>query len=218
MSPRKSRARNLPDDSAPNSPPLIGLTGSIGAGKTEVARILASLGCFVVHSDDLAREALRDPSIKPQIVAEWGAAILDPATGDIDRSLLAHIVFSDSEQRRTLESITHPWIEARRNELFASAPPTTRAFVIDAPLLIEAGVDDQCDAVIFVDADRSLRLARLRATRGWDEAELARREASQVPLDQKRKRADDVIINEGDLAGLRDQVRSVLSRILHRTA
>lgn len=196
--------------------PIIGLTGSIGAGKTEVARILASLGCFVVHSDDLARESLRDPTIKRRIIDEWGGAIVDPATGEIDRSLLAHIVFRDPAQRRTLESITHPWIEARRRELFAAAPANALALVIDAPLLIEAGVDEQCDAVILVDADRSLRLARLRASRGWDEAELARREQSQLPLDQKRKRADDVIINNGDLAGLRDQVQTVLNRILGR--
>ncbi len=198
--------------------PVIGLTGSIGAGKTEVARMLAELGCFVVYSDDLAREALRDPRIKDQILDEWGTAVVDHTSGEIDRSTLAKIIFGNPAQRRTLESITHPWIESRRRKLFASAPAETRAFVIDAPLLIEAGVDEQCDAVIFVDADRAIRLARLAGSRGWDEPELARRESSQLPLDQKRKRADDVIINNGDLASLRDQVQNVFRRILNRSA
>jgi dephospho-CoA kinase len=193
------------------------LTGSIGAGKTEVARMLGELGCFVVHSDDLGREALRDPRIKDRILDEWGMEVVDPATGEISRSALARIVFGDAAQRAILESITHPWIEARRKELFAGAPAATTAFVIDAPLLIEAGVDEHCDSVIFVDAEREIRLARLGASRGWDEAELARRESSQLPLDQKRKRADHVIINNGDLESLRSQVRTVLSRILSRS-
>lgn len=198
--------------------PVIGLTGAIGAGKSTVARMLAALGCVVSYSDDLARLALHEPEIRQRIIDTWGNTVVTGATGEIDRSALAHIVFNNAVHRQALERIIHPWIEARRKAIFASAPRSARAFVIDAPLLIEAGLDDECDAVIFVDADRELRLARLKQSRGWDEPELARREASQLPLDQKRKRADDVIINNGDLDSLRDQVRNVLSRILNRPA
>jgi dephospho-CoA kinase len=86
--------------------------------------------------------------------------------------------------------------------------------VIDAPLLFEVGLDDLCDAIIFVDTPRDLRLQRLRASRGWDEAELARREESQLPLDAKRSRADYVVRNDGDLSDLSAQVHTILGTIV----
>ena len=146
-------------------PPVIGITGGIGAGKSEVARILADLGCLVVNSDDLARQALLDPAIKSRLRAEWGETIFD-AGGDVDRSALARIVFADPGQRRALESIIHPWVEAHRRAIFDAADPATPAFVIDAPLLLEAGIDRECDHVVHIDADREKRLERVRE-RGW---------------------------------------------------
>ena len=97
---------------------------------------------------------------------------------------------------------------------FAAAPPDTPALVIDAPLLFEAGVDAECDAVVFVETGRETRGDRLRATRGWDEAETGRREDSQLPLDVKRSRADYVLRNDGDLSALETQVRTVLNSII----
>lgn len=175
--------------------------------------MLAELGCVVADSDSAARAALEDPVVRDRIVAQWGNEILDDA-GRIDRSKMAAIVFSDPEQRRRLESMTHPWIEARRREQFDAAPEDAPALVIDAPLLFEAGLDAECDAVIFVDAPREIRLARVRDNRGWDEAELRRREDSQLPLDEKRFRADDIVINNGDVSELEAQVRRSLGKIV----
>lgn len=194
------------------SPPIIGLAGGIGAGKSAVAAILRDLGCFVSDSDDAARAALRDPAIRDELVSWWGDAIVDQ-DGEIDRSQVAKIVFSDPDARRRLERLTHPWIERRRLEQFAAAPPETRALVIDAPLLFEAGLDESCDAVIFVDADRDSRLARVKRERGWDEAELRAREESQMPLDEKRGRADYVVANDGTLSELVEQVQRILNQI-----
>lgn len=193
--------------------PLIGLTGGIGAGKTEVARILADLGCCVVNSDELAREALRDPYVKSEIRSWWGGGVFNSAS-EVDRSAVASVVFSDPEQRRRLEGLTHPWIEARRKAIFSAAPADTPAFVIDAPLLVEAGLDADCDAVIYVDAPRELRLKRVKDSRGWSEEELARREAAQFPLDRKRKAAHHCVSNDGDRDALRGRVRRVLNEII----
>jgi dephospho-CoA kinase len=102
--------------------------------------------------------------------------------------------------------------------MFDSAPAGTVALVIDAPLLFEAGLDRECDAVIFVDSPPALRLERVRRARGWDAAELARRESSQLPLDVKRSRADDTVQNAGDLDALEAQVRAALERILNRVS
>jgi len=193
--------------------PTIGLAGGIGAGKTSVANMLAELGCVVSDSDAAARQALLDPLIKKRISEWWGKDVLDES-GEIDRAKIASIIFAETSKRRRLERLTHPWIEARRKELFASAPQSTTALVIDAPLLFEAKLDRACDAVIYVDADETTRLARVTASRGWTPEQLAQREGSQLPLDEKRRRADYVVENQGDLGELKARVRRVLDQIV----
>lgn len=195
------------------SKPIIGLAGGIGSGKTAVAHLLAKHGCIVADSDAAARAALLDPAIRTRIVERFGRKVLDPS-GEIDRSALAGIVFRDPEQRQALEAIVHPWVHQRRLEEFACAPPDAPALVIDAPLLFEAGLNDKCDAVILVDAPRETRLSRVRENRGWNKEELDRREASQMPLDEKRRMADYVITNSGSFEKLDEQVREVLATIV----
>ncbi|MHC5113757.1 MAG: dephospho-CoA kinase [Planctomycetota bacterium] len=193
--------------------PVIGLTGGIGSGKSTVARMLADLGCVVSDSDRDGRAALLDPEIRRTLVSWWGESILDD-DGDVDRGAVGRLVFADQEQRRRLESLTHPWIERRRLATFDAAGPDTVAFVIDAPLLMEVGLDRACDAVIFVECETAIRVHRVTATRGWDREELARREDCQLPLDVKRDRADHVVQNDGDLDRLKDQVGTVLADIV----
>ncbi|MHC4142010.1 MAG: dephospho-CoA kinase [Planctomycetota bacterium] len=192
------------DESGPTvGKPVIGLAGGIGSGKSAVAAILAELGCVVCNSDDLGRQALCDPAIRAELVGWWGRDILDEA-GEVNRAAIAAIVFNRPEELRRLESLVHPWIETRRKALFTMAPADVCALVIDAPLLFEAGLDAECDAVIYVDADRGTRLARLAEGRSWDELELDKREDSQLPLDEKRARSDYVVSNNGDLRALSD--------------
>jgi len=198
----------------PNTPPIIGLTGGIGSGKSTVAGILAEHGCFVVDSDRLARQALDELPIRDTLVSWWGSAILD-ADGRVDRSKVASIVFSSLDERKRLESIVHPWIEKHRLKLFESAPIETIALVIDAPLLIEAGLQTDCDAVLYVDTDREIRLARVANSRNWDEKELTRREVSQLPLDAKRSIADYIVENKGDHQALTENVCQILREIVN---
>ncbi len=202
-----------PDGTVARHGPVIGLAGGVGAGKSAVAEILERLGCVVSDSDAVGRQALRDPVIRDTLVGWWGEGILDD-TGEIDRGAVAAIVFSRPEELRRLESAVHPWIEARRKTLFDEALPDAAALVIDAPLLFEAGLDSECDVVIFVETARPTRLARLVDARGWDTQELSRREDSQLPLDEKRARSDYVIVNDGDLPGLIEQVRRTLNEIV----
>jgi dephospho-CoA kinase len=192
--------------------PVIGLTGGIGSGKSAVARMLAEEGCLVCDSDALARQAFNDESIRDAMLAWWGNRVAAP-DGAVDRSKVAAIVFTDSAERARLEALTHPWIEARRERLFAAPPPGTRALVIDAPLLLEAGLGDRCHAIVFVDSPLEMRLSRVREARGWDAAEHARRESAQWPLDRKRAAADHVVRNDGSPESLRAQVRAVLDRV-----
>ncbi|MBL9150561.1 MAG: dephospho-CoA kinase [Phycisphaerae bacterium] len=194
--------------------PVIGIVGGIGSGKSAVAEAFRGLGCIVSDSDRLAHEALRDPSIRAAVVARHGRAILDDH-GEIDRKALGRIVFADREARTALEALVHPYINTARERLFATATPTTPACVIDAPLLLEAGLGPLCDAIVFVDAPHALRLARV-ASRGWDEAELARREAAQWSLPKKRAASTDVVENVGDRAALVRAAEGILSRVATR--
>jgi dephospho-CoA kinase len=187
-----------------------------------VARILRDEGCVVADSDDLARHAYNDPDVRRQLFAWWGDRVREchscPGPPDgmpppVDRRAVAEIVFAAPAERARLEALIHPWIARRRAELFAAAPAGTRALVIDAPLLHEAGLTGQCDRVIFVETPEETRVSRARAARGWGVTELARREAAQWPLDRKRALADHVICNDGDPASLRAQVRAVLDEV-----
>lgn len=194
-------------------PMVIGLVGGIGAGKSAVARVLADLGCVVSDSDAQARAALDEPGVRDQLVTWWGKQILG-ADGRIERSKVAKIVFDRPRDRKRLEGVIHPRVRiARQVSLDRAEQSGAPAMVIDAPLLFEAGVDQECDVVIFVDAPLSQRLARVRESRGWDEAELTRRESAQMSLEEKKARSGYVVVNDGDLAALRDRVLEVFERI-----
>lgn len=191
---------------------ILGIAGGVGAGKSTVAGILAGLGCVVADSDALGREALRDPDLRDEIVSWWGPGMLDDS-GEIDRAAVARIVFARPRHRQRLESLVHPRIRSRRQALFEQAPPDTPALVIDAPLLFEAGLDRECTAVIFIQTDRPQRLSRLADSRGWDDTELTGREQSQLSLDDKRARSDYVVINNGDLDELSEQIHRILNEL-----
>jgi dephospho-CoA kinase len=195
--------------------PVIGLVGGIGSGKSQVAATLAQAGCVVCDSDALVREAYTTPAVREQLVRWWGPGVLD-AAGNVDHGAVAAIVFRDPAERQRLETFIHPRVERRRQTLFAAAPPGTPALVIDAPLLLEAGLGPQCTRIWFVDAPEAVRQARVQASRGWNAQELARREAAQWPLDRKRAAAHHVLRNDGDPASLRQQVLQALGALTQR--
>ena len=192
--------------------PVIGLVGGIGSGKSAVGEILAELGCVVSNSDRAAHECLEEPSVVTMLVTRWGDRVLS-ISGSPDRSVIASIVFTDDAERTWLESVLHPMVNHRRRVAFESLDPNTPGFVIDAPLLFEAGIDSECDAIFFVDAPLDQRLKRVVTSRGWSEENLMAREARQMPLKEKRARATDLISNDGSIEDLRSLVVSAFERI-----
>lgn len=196
--------------------PVIGLAGGIGAGKSEVARTLAALGCEVSDSDAAAKAMLVEDDIRRTLVSWWGESVYTHA-GQPDRAAIGRLVFNDPAQRTRLERLIHPRLKVARDAAIAAARRRgAKAFVIDAPLLFEAGLDSECDAVIFVDAPRAQRVDRVRSARGWDDAELARREAAQWPVEDKRARSGYAVNNSADRTDLERQVRAALESIIHR--
>ncbi len=195
--------------------PVIGVAGGIGAGKTLVARQLQALGAVVVDADSIAKTLLDRPDVRGELVRWWGGQVLDEH-GRTDRSAVARRVFDHAADRERLEKLIHPLVAEQRDRIIAEAKqdPRIKAVVIDAPLLFEVGWDKLCDRIIFVKADRDLRVRREKQHRGWDEGELMRREKIQLPLDKKLELAHDIVENNSTEAECLAQVRDVFSRIL----
>ncbi len=186
----------------------IGLTGPIGGGKSTVAAILRSAGVPVLDADRLAHEGLE--ALADQVCRSFP----DACPGGVpDRRLLAEQVFADEAARRRLEGILHPYV---RRRLFEAMEQLERAgaplVVLEIPLLYETGWERSLDGVLVVTAPSPLRYARL-AWRGLSPEEVARREAAQLPVEEKVRRADWVIVNDADLKRLEERVRRWLEEV-----
>ncbi len=186
----------------------VGLTGGIGSGKSEVARLLAQHGAIVVDADALAREAVAagTPGLDA-VVEAFGEELLTPE-GALDRARLGQLVFSDPEARATLEAIVHPYVARRSAELMAAAPADA-VVVYDVPLLVENKLQDDFDIVVVVEAEDEERVRRLVGARGMTDADARSRIAAQASREQRRAVADVVIDNSRDLAALRTQVSAL---------
>lgn len=190
----------------------VGLTGGIGAGKSEVARLLAELGAVVIDSDRIAREVVAPgtPGLAA-VVAEFGESVLLP-DGSLDRPGLGRIVFGAPERLAALNTIVHPLVGARAAELTAAAGEDA-VLVNDVPLLVENDLAGLYDLVVVVDAAPETQLDRLVRLRGMPEADARARMAAQASREQRLAVADVVIDNDGPLEALEPQVRSLWSRL-----
>jgi dephospho-CoA kinase len=192
--------------------PVLGLTGAVGAGKSTAAAECARLGCRVHDVDRMGHDALIAPEVRDAVVAVLGRGV-EGKGGMLDRGAVAERAFADRGVLRSLEAIVHPWVASRlRDALATAAPAGTRAEVIDCALLFESGLDRICDHTVCVHADAAVRRRRT-ASRGWTGEETARREAMQLPAEEKRARAGRVIVNEGGLDELRRETARVLDEL-----
>jgi len=205
----------LSDTPVQRNKPVIGLLGGIGAGKSTVARMLASFGGAIIDSDRLGHELLEDPDVLAIVRQWWGPSVIG-ADGRVDRGRIGAVVFQQPGELKRLEALLYPRIAERRAELSAryQGDPAVSVIVLDAPKLLEVGLDAECDSLIFVEAAWSERVRRVAEARNWTEEELRRRENLQNPLDTKRAKADHVVVNQAGVEALRSQVERVLSQIL----
>jgi dephospho-CoA kinase len=208
----------VPD--APRRAPIIGLVGGIGSGKSHLARkLLEKHSIEIVEGDSAGHLVLEDLPVQQQLRKIFGSSIFTPE-GKVDRRKLGRLVFGATPQqqaaRNNLEKIVHPRItEILKSQLErAQARDRIEAIILDAALIVEAGWRHFCDAVVFVDTPYEERLARVSRQRGWDRDELDAREASQLPLEQKRKEAQYVVDNSGDGPSAQSQLEEIYSRIV----
>ncbi|WP_328539361.1 dephospho-CoA kinase [Streptomyces sp. NBC_00344] len=195
----------------------VGLTGGIGAGKSEVSRLLVRHGAVLVDADAIAREVVEPgtPGLAA-VVKAFGESVLT-ARGTLDRPKLGSIVFSDAARLATLNAIVHPLVGARSAELESRAGADA-VVVHDVPLLTENGLAPLYDLVVVVDASPETRLDRLVRLRGMQESEARSRMAAQATREQRRSIADVLIDNDGSLEALEPQVSRLWSHLSRRAA
>jgi dephospho-CoA kinase len=195
--------------------PIIGILGGIGSGKSTVAAEFAKLGCKVIDADKIAHELLDEPSVKEQLLSIFGQDILD-SSGKINRSKLAEIVFTDDKMLVSLNSIIHPLVLQRAQELIEQykSQNQIKAIILDMPLLVEVGWHKRCDKLIFVNCEQKLRLQRAKKL-GFDENHMKIRENFQISLDNKESLADNTIENNSDLSAIANQVTGIFSYIVN---
>ena len=190
---------------------VVALTGGIGSGKSTVGQIFAQLGAIVVDSDQLARDVLERGSIGfNEVVAKFGDEILK--NGEIDRQLLASIVFKDPKKRSELEQITHPLIRKAFAEVIARS--TSNSIVINQiPLLVESNHDYKFDHVITISASEDIRAQRL-LKRGLTGVQIRERMQAQATDQMREGIADSVIVNEKSEKEITNQVEKIWELLL----
>ena len=188
--------------------PFVGLTGGLGAGKSEALRALAELGAATFSTDAVVHDLLAGDELRDLVAARLGDEVV--RDGRLDRSAIAERVFGDDEAREWLEGELWPRVGKRvaewRAEVDASTPPP-RAAVVEVPLLFESGMDAAFDATIAVVADEAVRAHRAG---GRGHAAVEERSGRQLTQTEKAERADFAVVNDGTLADL----ETTLSRVL----
>jgi len=193
-------------------PYRVGLTGGIASGKSTAAKFFGALGVPIIDTDQLARDVV-EPGQPPleRLVERFGASILTE-DGHLDRPALRNIVFSDPKARADLEALTHPAIgaavEAKSTELGGIYQ------ILVLPLLVEKNLGSQLNRVLVVDCDEELQIRRLQARDGSTLEQARAILNAQASRTSRLKAAHDVIKNEGDMTGVRDQVEKLHARYL----
>lgn len=186
----------------------LGLTGSIGAGKSTVTRLLRERGLTVLDADEQARLVTGEPETLERIEAAFPGTVKG---GVLDRAALAAAAFSDPERTRVLNGIVHPRVRARMAALEAQAVESGAAWIVqDIPLLFESGQEQNFDAVLLVDAPLETRVQRVMERSSLTRDEILARDARQMPAPEKRKKATITLENDGDLEHLTRQMAKAL--------
>lgn len=187
---------------------FVGLTGGIGAGKSEALAAFERQGAATLSTDRVAHDLLEDDEVRTALVERWGEEVAP--NGVVDRERVSEIVFNDRDQLAWLEGVTHPRVGAHVLEWRQNLAPDVKVAVVEVPLLFEAAMEDAFDATVAVIANDELRDARLRE-RG--QGGLAGREERQLDQEEKGRRADHIIRNDASLEELESEVRKLIEEL-----
>ncbi|MCB0343253.1 MAG: dephospho-CoA kinase [Pseudobdellovibrionaceae bacterium] len=193
----------------------VGLTGGIASGKSTVSKILRDLGYPVIDADILARQAVaRGSQGYRDVINHFGPGVIGP-DGEINRSALGAIVFSDEVKRRALEAIVHPKVQELQNKQRRELEQSGQALAFyDVPLLFEKNLQDHFDATVLIYAPEALQRQRIEKRDGLDDASIDQRLGTQWPIDDKLEKANYVIKNEGSLADLKTAIKKLVNDLM----
>jgi dephospho-CoA kinase len=183
--------------------PFVGLTGGLGAGKSEALRLLGELGAATLSTDAVVHELLTGDEVQGVLTERWGPEVA------LDRAKIAERVFGDDEERRWLEGVLWPRV-GERVATWRTALPADRIAVVEVPLLFESGMEGVFDATIAVIADESLREDRAAAR---DHVAIAERAGRQLSQQEKADKADLVVRNDGSLEELKQTLSRVIAKL-----
>ncbi len=197
---------------------VVGILGGIGSGKSAVSRGLSNnFKIYLIDGDRIGHEALGIPNVKDDIRRAFGSSVFDGA--EICRKSLAGKVFGSENHHKQalfeLEKIVHPEIRRQVEKQLAGISSDTNVVVLDAAVMLEAGWNDLCDTIVFVDTPFETRLKRVQENRGWTADELRRREASQISVEDKRAVSEFIVDNSGSLENAVQQLASFIEKRLH---
>lgn len=195
----------------PTPPCVIGLVGGVASGKSTVARLFDEAGFVVLDADREARAVLEAAALRPWLIRNFGdeVQVSTPEGSRVDRRLIADRVFRDAALRRRLEQRVHPAVAKALRRGLVEARGASRSAVLDVPLLLESGYAELCDYILFIEVGDDERQRRAVA-RGMDIEDWKRREAAQLSLDEKRRRADRIVPNEAGVETARTAIADLL--------
>ncbi|GIK52083.1 MAG: Dephospho-CoA kinase [Planctomycetes bacterium] len=209
MSGKAATSARLP---VPGTRPVVfALVGGVASGKSAVSKAFEKLGARVIDADAAGHEVLKEPEVKKELVDAFGDDVIDK-NGEVSRKRLGSLAFEGPTRVLRLNTITHPRIRAFTARQIAEALADTRlkAVVLDISLLLESkNYEGKYDVLIFVDCAEATREERAMFTRGWVRGEVARRQKHQLPLEQKRALAHEVVDNNGTLEDVERQVQAI---------
>jgi dephospho-CoA kinase len=189
----------------------IGITGGIGTGKSTVGHILQGLGYPVIDADEVVHQALAEnTAVQEALRQHFGEAVFDAETGKPSRPALAKRIFQNDEDKLFLEELLHPLVREEIKRFFQKHEGQSLAFAL-VPLLFESGLEEFYDEVWCVATSPDVQVARLKASRGMSDEQIQARLANQWSMDEKIKRSQRVLWNDGSLEDLETQVHEVLS-------
>ncbi|MDR2771878.1 MAG: dephospho-CoA kinase [Elusimicrobiota bacterium] len=196
---------------------ILGLTGTIGCGKSETAKIFKQLGAEIIDADKISKQLTSkgSPALK-ELVEIFGKQILSD-DGALNRKVLAQIIFNDDKQRLKAEQILHPLIIKDIKEKVKAEQKSAGIVVIDAPLLFETGLDKICDKIVVVVVDKDVWIKRIVKAGKFSVEEIKKRAASQLSDGLKAKKADYIIDNSGDKKELCRKVKTLFETLTGRT-
>jgi len=192
---------------------VIGLTGNIGSGKSTVAGMLAGLGAEIINADEIGHNLLKKKAVRKSVVQSFGASIL-AKNGEIKRRELGKVVFRDKKKLEELNRILHPLMfnEIKKRITFSEA----RIIIVDVAILLEAGWDSLVDKILLVSASSQARGKRIKEKTGLSSEEIDGIMRAQFSQDEKTRRADFLIENEGNIEETRKQVEQFWNKLVSR--